>query len=298
MLFIVPPNSNSKFASGSMICVEKTTTKFVYLRIYKPITSHFTILNKRCNHLYDGTTYEYEYTKTNKGMEILYDRIKVPAFNTKELIEHETALQFKLNSSLDLSYFVLLESYCGFSFSSGSHNRAKLQEQSERNYHIFNCLSIPRDDEHYLFKLHNNFVGFLEMTKMRVNPVTYNDDPLASIMKKVNRIVRNNLLFVDGRHLFVQYISQDIDIILYTIESYRRNIIRVAISFNIIVPFKRRLTSYKENDGDEEFNFSEIGNAETVIEEYEELLDKTRKYVKKELIRRGNVSMACVLDLL
>jgi hypothetical protein len=141
-------------------------------------------------------------------------------------------------------------------------------------------------------------VGFLEMTKMRVNPVTYNDDPLASIMKKVNRIVRNNLLFVDGRHLFVQYISQDIDIILYTIESYRRNIIRVAISFNIIVPFKRRLTSYKENDGDEDFNFSEIGNVETVIEEYEELLDKTRKCVKKELVRRGNVSMACVLDLL
>jgi len=148
MFFIVPPLSNNKFPDGTLLYIEKSTARFDYLRVYKPVTNHYTTLNKRCNRLYDGTAYEYEYTEYNNGVKIKYEKIKVPSLDTSRLIQHTPSTPFKYSYNMsDLSYFVLIESHCGLNFSTGSHNRAKLQEQCERNYHVFNCLSLRTDED-------------------------------------------------------------------------------------------------------------------------------------------------------
>ena len=95
MFYIVPPFSNNKFPDGSLIYIEKTTVRFVHLKVYKPVTNHYTVLNKRSNELYDGTTYEYEYTLIDNGIALKYENVKVSSFDTTLLIKHKTTTPFK-----------------------------------------------------------------------------------------------------------------------------------------------------------------------------------------------------------
>jgi hypothetical protein len=130
------------------------------------------------------------------------------------------------------------------------------------------------------------------------------DEPIKLVLKEVIKRVKKHLLFIDGEHFFYQFINPEIDLILYSIEESKRNIIKLGVSNNINVNCRCKLKSFNcdVEISDIEFinNINKLNNTsfDEILKNHREERDRIKNYVKQELINNGNIIMSCVLDSL